>query len=222
MVLAVESESAFYTKEAMDFWRPEHFDTPIVYGKYSCELYLKILEQTWNGYKKVSNRNFNDHDFFCYHVPVPKLASKAHRYLIRISNEELGERSSLSLSNLEKSLIFNKEVGNCYTASLGVNLLALLETFQEDLSGSRVGLYGYGSGSTGEYFSAVVQKKYKSMLGDSLSMLSDRTRLAYDEYEIFYKERLINRENRKFSDYDAGKFKLVAIDNNKRIYEKNG
>ena len=62
------------------------------------------------------------------------------------------------------SLQYAKRIGNCYTASLYIGLLSLLEHTRDNLAGHRIGFYSYGSGATAEYFSGVVQPHYQGVL----------------------------------------------------------
>jgi len=49
------------------------------------------------------------------------------------------------------------ELGNCYSASLYVGLLSLIDHMSDDLSGKRIILFSYGSGMTASMFSVVVR-----------------------------------------------------------------
>lgn len=220
-LLVVEPESGFYTTDAMDFWRPNYCEVALVDGKYSCELYMRVLEETWTQYSAFSQRKFNDHEHFCYHVPVPKLVEKSHKRLAKINGiTELSDEQFFS--QVGYSLIYNREIGNCYTAALYLSLISLLENFPSDCSGRRIGLYSYGSGCVGEYFSAQVVAGYQDCLSKKRhqELLNNRCQLSYAEYEDFYNFKL-PQDGSFFAvpTHETGKFSLVAIDQHKRIYE---
>jgi len=220
-LVAIESESGFYTEDVMDFWRPNYRDEALVDGKYSCELYLKVLGETWKQYRALSHLAFKDHDYFCYHVPVPRLVEKAHRRLAKLNGHELSDEAACQ--QMDSALVYSREIGNCYTAALYVSLLSLLENQMHDLTGSFIGLYSYGSGCVGEYFGAEVIPGYDHVLRRERAQqdLALRHNLSYEEYENFYNFKLpIDGSFFALPQYDTGKFRLKAIDKHKRIYEK--
>jgi hydroxymethylglutaryl-CoA synthase len=216
-LLVIEPESGVYTEDAMDFWRPNYCDAALVDGKYSCDLYIAVLEKAWAQYHKLSGRSFMDHDYFCYHVSLPRLVEKAHRRLAEVNG------INDNMQCLGSSLCYNRETGNCYTAALYVSILSLLENTDKDLAGARIGLYSYGSGCVGEFFSAVVQPGYKQLLNSEYNqnMLSNRISLNYQEYENFYNFKLpIDGSNFIIAKYKTGSFRLRALEGHKRIYEQ--
>ena len=214
-VLVLEPESGFYSEEVMDFWRPNYAREAFVNGKYSCEVYLDVLGKCWNDYSKLSGRNFNDHDYFCYHTPVPKLAEIAHRRLAKINGIKL-------TTGIDLALEYGREVGNCYTASLYIGIISLLEHSIDDLSNKRIGLYSYGSGCTGEYFCVKILPNYQASLFtlEHKSMLNNRKSLSYSEYLEFYNFKLPeDGSNYSVPVYEkTGKFHLVGINMHQRIY----
>ena len=91
-LIALEPEYGVVTENVMDFWRPNYLHEALVDGKYSSKLYLTMLEKSWEQYHALSGREFHDHDYFCYHTPVPRLVEKAHHHLLKLTgNESLPE-----------------------------------------------------------------------------------------------------------------------------------
>lgn len=220
-ILEILPPCGIYTEEAMDFWRPIHFEEAIVDGKLSCELYLKALEKTWIQYQEFSKRSFSDHARFCYHTPVPKLVERAHLRLAKING--LGKLSEGEMElQLQKSLIYNREIGNCYTASLGLAIISLLENDPEDLSNKYLGLYSYGSGCVGEYFSGLIIPGYQRMLHqkEHRELLKSRQELSFDEYQEFYHFKL-PKNGSPFETplYRTGSFRLKSISQDKPHYQ---
>jgi hydroxymethylglutaryl-CoA synthase len=207
-ILEIEKESGFYTEDVMDFWRPNYLNEAIVDGRYSCEVYLKVLKKTWKRYCEVSGRSFEDHDHFCYHVPIPKLALKAHHYLASLHNQKAKE-------SIDQSLSYIKNVGNCYTASLPLALLSLLENASVKPN-DRIAMYSYGSGCVGEFLSGIVQENYEDGLlpAHHKAFLQNRIFLSFDEYEEFYNSKP-TPHNPVFK---TSGFRFTGIDNHKRIY----
>lgn len=220
-LIAFDSEYGVVTENVMDFWRPNYSDEAFVEGKYSSKLYLNMLEKSWVQYQTLSGRNFSDHAYYCYHTPVPKLVEKAHQHLAKINNQTSSDENLFSQINL--SLEYGRKIGNSYTAALYVGLTALLDLSKENLSGKRIGFYSYGSGCVAEYFSGTVQENYQTFLhqDEHDKMLSSRKPLTYAEYEHFYSYPYPKDGSRaELPRYNTGQFRLAAIDNHKRIYEK--
>lgn len=219
-ILALEPEYGVVTENVMDFWRPNYSDAAFVEGKYSSKLYLNMLEKSWGQYHALSGRNFNDHDYYCYHTPVPKLVEKAHQHLAKITGQDLTQES---LEQISSALEYGRKIGNSYTASLYVGLTALLDLNLKDLSDKRVGLYSYGSGCVAEYFSGVIQGGYQSQLDTEFNhtTLNDRIDLTYSEYENFYTFKYPQDGSRfEIPKNKTGHFRLAHLDNHKRIYER--
>jgi hydroxymethylglutaryl-CoA synthase len=220
-LLEIGSEAGFCTKEAMDFWRPNYSNCALVDGRLSCEIYLRLAEESWRQYIELSRRNFSDHDRFCYHVPVAKLVESVHKKIARISGIKKLTPEQFDYQ-IGKSLIYNKEVGNCYTASLYLSIISLLENVTEDLVGKLIGLYSYGSGSVGEFFAAKVVPGYQKYLrkGQHQSLLNERQELTYAEYENFHSFKLPTDGSQfELQKWDGGKFRLKTLVEHQRVYE---
>lgn len=221
-ILAIEPESGFHTEDVMDFWRPNYREEAIVDGKYSCDVYLRLVQKTWEQYAERSGRTFSDHARFCYHVPVPRLVEKAHQCLVKFNG--LPKLSPVELqAELRASLQYGRSVGNCYTAALYLSLISLLENTTEDLSHQRIGLYSYGSGCVAEFFSGIVQKGYQDRLqkDEHQKMLENRQSLSAEEYTTFYNFRYpVDGESLVITNHNKRQYRLAAIEQHKRIYEK--
>ncbi len=217
-----ETGTGIYTEEAMDFWRPNYRDEALVDGKHSCDLYLKALKESWQDYEKNTGRTYQDHPYFLFHIPLPRLAEKGMQKLALINQQ--GRLSDAALEALlGDSLKYSRTVGNCYTASLYLGLLSLLE-HRTDLAGQRVGFYSYGSGSIGEFFSGVVLPHYKKHLFTTLhqDMLKTRTALSAAEYESFYSYSLPkNGSDVDLPKSSTGTYRLKGMTGHQRIYEAN-
>jgi len=221
-ILALEPEYGVVTENVMDFWRPNYKDAAMVEGKYSSKLYLHMLEKTWQQYHGLSKRHFNEHAFYCYHIPVPRLVEKAHQHLAKTCGiDKLSDE--LLQRQIGWSIEYGRKIGNCYTASLYIGLASLFDFTTDDLTDQRIGFYSYGSGCVAEFFSGIVQAGYKKMLHTDYhqAMLQKRQALTYDEYETFYS--FLFPEDGSHCELpfnQTGFFRLKAIRDHKRIYEK--
>ena len=219
-LMAVDTECGYYTEDVMDFWRPNYRSEALVDGKYSTMVYIHALMESWKQYAELSGRALSDLDRFCYHIPFTKMAEKAHKKLchkVRMDVDKAGLKTVLG-----DSLRYSRLIGNCYAASTYVGLSSLLDTSEEDLADRRIGLYSYGSGCVGEFFSGVIQPGYRDWLyaDQHRIMLENRTELLYQHYEdIFNYGVPTDGAEYVFPQYKTGPFRFSGISRHKREYE---
>jgi hydroxymethylglutaryl-CoA synthase len=219
-LLSIDPESGFHTEDVMDFWRPNYRSEALVDGKYSTMVYIHALIESWKQYAALSGRSLIDFDRFCYHIPFTKMAEKAHQKLCRKFKVDVDKDVIKAL--LEESLRYNRVIGNCYAGSTYVGLTSLLDTAEEDLAGRRLGIYSYGSGCVGEFFSGVVQPGYREFLyaDQHRNLLENRTELSYQQYEdIFNYGVPTDGAEHVFPQYKTGPFRFSGISHHKREYE---
>ncbi len=217
-ILSIEAGSGVYTEDVMDFWRPSYRSEALVEGKYSCDMYLKVLEASFQRYQQNTGRTFEHHQHFIYHIPLPRLAEKAHQKLGRVCETRTDTK------DLQNTLAYSRIVGNCYTAALYLGLISLLENTPLSLDNQRVGFYSYGSGCVGEFFSGVLQPGYPSVLKMAYhqKLLAARQKLSAEDYEAFYQfDFPTDGRSILIPHYKKHGFRLSSIENHKRMYERN-
>jgi hydroxymethylglutaryl-CoA synthase len=218
-VLVMEPEYGVVTENVMDFWRPNYSHEAFVDGKYSSKLYLTMLEKCWEQYKALSHRHFQDHAYFCYHTPVPRLVEKAHQHLLKCNQQP----DVAGISLVQPALAYGRQMGNSYSASLYVGLASLLDNAIDDLAGQRVGFYSYGSGCVAEFFSGIVQSGYKQALHTAYhqQLLATRKMITHEEYEHLFNFKYVeDGSEQNIPVYQTGSFRLSKMQQHKRIYEK--
>lgn len=222
-LIAIEGHAGFCTRETMDFWRPNYLDYALVDGRLSCDAYMRLAEESFGQYLTLNGRQFNDHDHFCYHMPIARLVESTHKKLARLQRSLLSRE--LCERQIRNGLIYGRAIGNCYTASLYLGILSLLENSDDDLSNRLIGLYSYGSGSVAEFFAAKVIRDYRDHLPRQHTgkILERRRELSVDDYEKWHGFQLpISGENFEFSEkWDTGKFRLKGVSDHQRIYERS-
>ncbi|GAA0357031.1 hydroxymethylglutaryl-CoA synthase [Alkalibacterium iburiense] len=188
-LLSLDNDSAALTKDISDFWRPLYSDYAFVDGKFSNQAYLDFLNDVWVNYQEKTGRTLKDFEAMTFHVPYTKMGKKA--ILAMTENEEESERDRL-MEYYQSSIYYNKQVGNIYTGSLYLSLLSLLEQGPELEAGSRIGLFSYGSGAVGEFFSGTLKADYKNYLSKDKheSLLNERRELSISEYEEMLQQSL--------------------------------
>lgn len=220
-ILALDRPTGVYTDDVMDFWRPNHRKTALVDGKFSIEAYLRALSESWEDYSARGGRPYSELTTVCFHQPFTKMANKAHRHLAEInSSRQTGEEIA---TLLDPTQIYNRRIGNTYTASMYFSLISLLENSEKDLDGAHVGFFSYGSGSVGEFWSATIQPGYRNYISreNSVRKLDCRTEVGYLEYLDFHQHGL--PENGSSAEVErktsSGGFRLSGIDSDRRRYE---
>ncbi|MCV6593506.1 MAG: hydroxymethylglutaryl-CoA synthase [Silicimonas sp.] len=218
-ILEIGTVSGVFTEDIMDFWRPNHRSTPMFDGKYSALRYLNALVEAWRDYQAGGGRAYEDFARFCYHLPFSRMGDKAHRHLAK----EVGTRADAAA--VTPGLTYNRQIGNCYTASLYLALISTLETAEEDLTGAHLGLFSYGSGATAEFFDATVVPGYRDHLLGARhgEILKSRAAVPYDAYTALWQSpKGADAARVDMPEEAAGRFRLAAIDDHKRIYADRG
>jgi 3-hydroxy-3-methylglutaryl CoA synthase len=90
-----------------------------------------------------------------YHTPFGGITRRAHRSLMRgLAGWEPATQADDYVRRVEPSLRFNRRMGGTYAGSVFISLLGTAVS-EPKIAGRRVGVYSYGSGSTGEFYSGV-------------------------------------------------------------------
>ncbi|HHD6188807.1 TPA: hydroxymethylglutaryl-CoA synthase, partial [Staphylococcus aureus] len=91
-------------------------------------------------------------------------------------------------------------------------------------AGETIGLFSYGSGSVGEFYSATLVEGYKDHLDQAAhkALLNNRTEVSVDAYETFFKrfDDVDFDEEQDAVHEDRHIFYLSNIENNVREYHR--
>lgn len=206
-VLKINDDSVVKSADIQDFWRPVYQDTALARGKFSTEQYIQFFCEVWQKYCAQNDCNFNDFAGLCFHLPYTKMGLKALKAAMdscanscsdSCDNSNLSESShNRLLSRYETSTKYSRRVGNIYTGSLYLGLLSLLELDEftcenSDLtalkSGDKIGLFSYGSGAVGEFFSGTIAPGFRDALfaREHTDMLDSRVHLSVADYEEMF------------------------------------
>ncbi|MEC5423569.1 hydroxymethylglutaryl-CoA synthase [Virgibacillus sp. C22-A2] len=218
-VIALEAQSTYLTDDIMDFWRPNYSDKAFVDGKFSNEQYILFFSKMWEQYKEKTGLDLNDFEALCFHLPYTKMGMKALKTVLDEGTEATQQRLA---ANYKISAEYNKNVGNIYTGSLYLSLLSLLEQKEDLQAGSRIGLFSYGSGAVGEFFTGILQAGFQDHLyvEEHKGLFTSRTEVSVPEYEEIFQETLpTDGSNIEFNiDKDPAAICLVGMTDNMRNY----
>lgn len=218
-VLAIEPTAVSYSKDIMDFWRPLYATEAMVDGKYSTNVYIDFFLQTFTRYQQLTGRKLEDFAGLAFHLPFTKMGKKALEAL-------LGQRTDPTAQRMREQLTaeqaYCRQVGNLYTGSLYLGLMSLLQNGQAQ-AGDRLGLFSYGSGAEGEFYSGIVQDGFATHLNDVQTDLAARHQVSIDEYERLFNAQLgMNSADQQFDlAADQLPFVLVGQRDHQRIYQRN-
>lgn len=219
-ILSFIDGHASFSEDINDFWRPNNFQTALVDGKYSTEVYLRFFEETFNSFLAQQKLSPADFSAITYHIPFTKMGLKANRIAVENADETTTQRL---MDNFELSTKYGREVGNLYTGSLYLSLLSLLEN--ADLKvGDLIGLYSYGSGAMAEFFAGKVVAGFQDQLNPKIhqDLLEQRNRLTVPEYEEIFSSTLVDPKEDELihGDDKPGNYYFAGTKNYARQYQK--
>ncbi|WP_407460697.1 hydroxymethylglutaryl-CoA synthase [Lactobacillus gallinarum] len=218
-ILALNDGHSAYSEDINDFWRPNNSKLAMVDGKYSTQVYLDFFSKTFADYKKQKNLETKDFAAIIYHLPFTKMGLKANRIAVADQDEATTEKLQNSFAASKQ---LSRRVGNIYTASLYMSLLSLLENGNLS-AGSLVGLFSYGSGAMGEFYSGNLVAGYEKEINAASDekMLERRQKLSIPEYEDVFNTALEDPEDNEelTSDDEKGTWYFAGTKGNIRQYK---
>lgn len=231
-LLEIEPVSGLNSADVDDFWRPNDSTTAIVDGALSVTAYLDSLTGAWNDLQTQDGPGIDEVDRILYHQPFTKMAKKAQVHLAGLTGavldtEIVAGAQAASASDprdtgLAASTLYNRRLGNSYTASLYAGLCSLLD-HDSDLAGRRIGFFSYGSGSVGEFFTARVVPGYEqhSHRETVTAALDARVPLSIDEYRALHATEMPSAEDVSTPKVTAGPFRFAGVTGRARVYERS-
>lgn len=217
-ILELNRDNQFMSRDVMDFWRPVYAEEALVDGKYSAEVYREFFRDLWSRYKEKTGRSINDFKAYAFHLPFTKMGLKALRDILPEADE--AKQADL-LNEFEASRVYNKRIGNLYTGSVYLSLYSLLANSEDLAAGDLLGIFSYGSGAEGEFYSAILQPNFRDGLiaGQMDALFEKREYLTIPAYEEVFMAGLHGSEDREFDiSADPAKFVLAGLKDQQRQY----
>jgi len=203
-VLEFELEhNGYWTEEVSDTFRPTS-KVETGNGPFSLYCYIDALEGAYRHF--LSKAGSIDFDSYfkknIYHVPFGGISFQAHRTLLRQWRRL--KRKEVYQHFLHKSfhgLRYNAEMGGTYSGSTFLALMGIIDSCDDLHPGDRIGIFSYGSGSCGEFYSGVLgSDAHEIVAAARLQELIDmRRQVTVDEYE--------NIESERYSFIDQGSYR---------------
>jgi polyketide biosynthesis 3-hydroxy-3-methylglutaryl-CoA synthase-like enzyme PksG len=204
--------NGFHGYEVMDTCRPtvnlETGDPDL-----SLMSYLECLQHSLAAYSSVVELDdfVETFDYLAFHTPFPGMVKGAHRMLMRKLKNMSPEDSERDFERrVRPSLAYCSEVGNIYSASLYLALCGVIDKASLDAP-ARIGMYSYGSGCCGEFFSGVITSVSRDRLGAlrKEESLQDRYQLTTPEYDTLLEESMAWPFGTKDKEVDLARYQDI-------------
>lgn len=218
-LLQIDKDSTFITRDIMDFWRPNYSEYAFVDGKYSNDQYIQFFNDVWKEYQTKTGASLEDFEALCFHLPYTKMGMKALETILDGKEETTIKRLK---KYYDASVTYSRKVGNIYSASLYLSLLSLLETSNPLPPNSKLGLFSYGSGAVGEFFTMTLQPNYTDYLyiKTHKNMFANRKQISVKTYEEIFEQSLPTDGSAVSLDVsdDPRSVRLIGMKDHMRLY----
>ena len=219
-IMTFDEKTVAYSEDIYDFWRPNYSSTAFVDGKFSNEAYIRFFNETFHGYCEKYGTSLDDFGALLFHMPYTKMGLKALRSVLEEGSEETQERLT---NHYEKAAMYTRRIGNLYTGSLYLSLISLLANDENISTEDTIGLFSYGSGAVGEFFTAKLVPGYEKHIHkeDYEALLNRRARFTVEQYEDLFNQTWLEEDGCETyqCDFDDAPFQLEKICDHRRYYK---
>lgn len=191
-----------WTTDVYDTFRPSAV-AEMGNNEVSLYSYMDALEGSYLDYIRNGGPTDFDNDFkyLIYHMPFPGMAFQAHRLLCNLSQprKKAEIREDFNKKTLP-SLYYAQRVGSTYGASNFVGLCGVINSAENLKAGDRLGIFSYGSGAIGEFYSGRILPQAKELVKAIKidEAMDARKQVSVEEYEHIEKLRESNIEKPNF------------------------
>lgn len=222
-LLALDGRSVAYAEDIYDFWRPTYSNTAFVDGKFSNEAYIRFFTETFQTFCEKYQMQLADFEALLFHMPYTKMGWKALQAVIDEADATTKERLEAHYKN---GAAYTSRIGNLYTGSLYLSLISLLANDQNLNAGATLGLFSYGSGAVGEFFTGTLMPGFEQQIHASAyeTMLDRRVQLSVPEYEALFQQTWLCEDGCEHytCEFDDAVFQLEKICAHRRYYTEEG
>lgn len=234
-----------FERDAMGTWTSHVYDTyrptshhEIGNNELSLYSYLDALTGSYEHYCEQIGKKRIDFDkhfqYNIFHTPFPGMAMQAHRTLYKFyeSHPKQEVRADFE-KRVYPTLLLSQMIGSSYGASSLSGLASLFSVVKDIQADARVGIFSYGSGCIGEFYSGFVGNEAVKRLTEMKieQRLQERFALDVPTYEEIERKRaemidvqdytaVIDQQSPMYRAQYAnqGKYILIKIDDFKREY----
>ncbi|MGZ3931719.1 MAG: hydroxymethylglutaryl-CoA synthase family protein [Bacteroidia bacterium] len=186
--LSLELEkSGIYSHEVADVIRPLPW-LETGNSEHSLFSYMEALAAAYDDFVlNVGEVDFKTYfKYNIYHVPFSGISFRAHKLLMRLSDEATDEEIAENYKRrVLPSIAYARKIGATYGGSIFLALLGLIDSVDDVKAGDRIGVFSYGSGSCAEFYTVLVTDQSKKIAARSglKQLLADRYTISVKEYE---------------------------------------
>ena len=182
-IATIETVSYPWSEPEYDFYRPVGEQYPTVDGKLSLDCYKRAVENCFGALvgKEDPEKILEAFAALCFHVPFPKMVRKSVLRIGEVFGWTAERVNDFFKEKVEPTMIWNRLIGNSYTASLWFSVAHALQGLQR---GERVAAFSYGSGFGSELLSLVAGPLAEAgdWASDFEKDLSERIQLNAEAY----------------------------------------
>ena len=182
-VADVATQTYAYSEPAFDFYRPVGQSFPTVDGPLSLDCYVRAATACFAQLRDDPDAPvaLDDATSVCFHVPFPKMVTKAVRGVGEALGWSADRTAALLRDRVEPTMAWNREVGNAYTASTWIAVAHALRGLPV---GAPLLAFSYGSGFGAELLTlrAGVEASAGAWSADVEQDLAARRVVTADEY----------------------------------------
>lgn len=154
---------------------------------------MLISSKSFSIYREKTGARLEDFAALLFHLPYTKQGLKGLRAAIEGADPKISSELS---RQFEFSRKYGRLVGNLYTGSLYLSLLSLLNNSDSLRANQRLGMFSYGSGAQGEFFTGRLVPGFEKMLDKTgyEEMLEKKGKISVSEYEkVFLRLRCVQK-----------------------------
>lgn len=177
----------------------------IIDGSASLFAYAECLQGSYDDYIGKISEPVDFSSFFAYliyHMPFPRMSYLAHRTLFNRHCPESGHDLDADFAKRVKpSLLYAQHLGSAYGGSVFTGIAGLIDGLKDDLTaGGRVGIYSYGSGAIGQFYSGIICPEATGVVASMRidESLKLRRKVSMEEYEMI---ETVKEESLQKKDY---------------------
>jgi hydroxymethylglutaryl-CoA synthase len=185
-------KKGIWTTDVYDTFRPSARHE-VGNNEVSLFSYMDALEGSFKDYAAVVKALTGEHvdyetyfKYVIFHTPFAGITFQAHRTLSNLTERRKKHVLKESFDRrVVPTLRYSRRLGSTYGASNFAGICSLIKSADDLRAGDRIGLFAYGSGAIGEFYSGTVCPEARAVV-DALAIdeaLDSRRQVSVEQYE---------------------------------------